>query len=128
MRTMEFFHAGRAVTEMLIAGQSPLKAFTMEGVRLAGVMGASGVSLGALAGQAALVAGPFILVGSFMAIGAARAAEMAKEIRTLSIELAAVGRAGELSATNLQSTAYAAARTGPFGRGDALTAVKEFSA
>ena len=128
LRTMEFFHAGRSVTEMLIAGQSPLKAFTMEGVRLAGVMGASGVSLGAIAGSIGAIAAPILGTAGVMAIGAARAAEMAKEVRTLGVALEATGRAGELGAANLQSLAHDAARTGPFNRSDTLTAVKELGA
>lgn len=66
VQMMEGAHVARALVDSIIAGQDPLRAFAMEGGRLAQIFSMSGLGMGALAvaagiGAAAAAMGYFVL-------------------------------------------------------------------
>jgi phage-related minor tail protein len=100
------FHAVRGVVDMTLAGQSPLRAFAIEGARLTGTFGGAGNAIQAvsklftpmrlaMAGTAAALAG--------LGLAMANVESQARSLNTVQAQFAGTGKAGLFSTDSLRS-------------------------
>ena len=110
-------HSVRASAEMLMAGQSPIRTFAMEGMRLTSVFGASSLAIIGWGAAVAALAAP-------VALGLAHLMKMEDEARRLSVALKAMGDSARLSVGDLKSVITSSSQKGPFSRDDAVAMVQ----
>ena len=110
-------HSVRASAEMLMAGQSPIRTFAMEGMRLTSVFGAGSLAIIGWGAAIAALAAP-------VALGLAHLMKMEDEARRLSVALKAMGDSARLSVGDLKSVITSSSQKGPFGHDDAVAMVQ----
>lgn len=131
LQAYQVTNLGYQIQDMVVqlaGGQNPFLILVQQVPQAVDAVGGFGAALRLLVTPTSLAVAGLAAISAPMALGAWHAAAMAKEVRTLSIALQSVGRAGEVGAADLQGIAHAAARSGPFGRSDTLAAVGELSA
>jgi lambda family phage tail tape measure protein len=110
-------HSVRASAEMLMAGQSPIRTFAMEGMRLTSVFGAGSLAIMGWGAAVAALAAP-------VALGLSQLMKMEDESRRLSVALKAMGDSARLSVGDLKSVISSSYQHGPFGHDDSVAMVQ----